>query len=1054
MTSAAPEALDQARHILPFRLFLLFESYVRRHVTHESQDLDRATFDPHPDCEARPETRMTRKTSMPYPTSPPPQPPLLPNNPGPQSNFEPDWAAESREPLIANGPSAMTDKPNFHEADNPWSELPPKGPRSDRPLPGALKSGQTPSARDAPINAGGQSLANIPSILRAGHSQEDTPRSSLDSDRSKDFWEDSDDGQEGRKSPKRGKITLPEGDASDDPWVKLESPDERSSAIKRKPVGSGSSPAQSTQDLPGPGSFASNNPFRRPSEHPEDVALQAPEWAQSFSPFKGKGPDTGHNAPQSDHFQDLTTTNNTGPSFPSYGADPVLSSPWGQGSSPRMPPMPQAPPPPVPGPQSPFSSQPPLIPVSPRNASNENPWASNPSGGAPTPSPIPFPPSQKQVSSYNDDLLDRGKQGRGVFLRGELEAVPNAAHHTGTAAPEEPSLLDDEDAEDEDRPALPIRPVRRAETEYFEPPAGPPPTKPPRPIITTIVPSDEEVARNIEQRNETYQIKHFNWFDHSSRKLRRSSMLTQNKNGPCPLLALVNALILGAKDESQAALDDALRTREQVSLGLIIETLMDELLSRGFDAVGEVMPDVDELNDFLMRLRTGMNANPRFVPASSPPPNLIDADDSVLNLPQYQGEAQRLGTFETTTDMKLYGAFQIPLIHGWLPEPGSDAAKAFARSAQTYEDAQALQFGEEELEYKLSRQGLTDAEENMWRDINSIKTFLTTFPTQLTPGGLEAVQESIRSGSFAIMFRNDHFSTIYKHPESGQLLTLITDAGYADRDEIIWESLVDVNGKHNEFFSGDFMPVGNNEPTDESSTHPAARRTSQLLAVNDPSSATALSPQEVQEQHDADFAMALQLQEEEEQRQRAERNRRRNSGNAASNTPQPRRPRAGDMPTPVRSTSHQQQSSSQPSAPEVRAPPMPPRNAHVPNPAVNRPTDGMTEDAPPLYEEAVKVRPYIPPIGSPLHPSSEPSPMNSNTQLTGTLSNISQHSAEPPVHPPGPNALRRNPQRRTSAYNEMQAAYPGSGRLHPQSAIAGPSGRNGRAREDRDCIVM
>ena len=76
-------------------------------------------------------------------------------------------------------------------------------------------------------------------------------------------------------------------------------------------------------------------------------------------------------------------------------------------------------------------------------------------------------------------------------------------------------------------------------------------------------------------------------------------MLTQNKNGPCPLLALVNALILGATEDMQAALDDALRLREQVSLGLIIETLMDELLSRAAMVEGLQLPDVDELNRFL-----------------------------------------------------------------------------------------------------------------------------------------------------------------------------------------------------------------------------------------------------------------------------------------------------------------------------------------------------------------------------------------------------------------------------------------------------------------------
>lgn len=1003
---------------------------------------------------------MTRKQSLPYPTSPPPQPPFSQNLNNSEINpsLAPEVASGPTNPLSSYRTPAPTENASFQDAENPWSDISATDLRSDRPLPPVLKAGQSHAFQDPTATSRGPSLSNIPGILRAGHSGDGTPRSSLDSDRSKDFWEDSDDGQEGgRKSPKKGAVALPAGDANEDPWVNVESPEDKSAGIKRKPVGTGLSPAQPNLDGPMAPTFSSNNPFRRPSEQLfGEENRSGPDWAAGASAFgKGKDPVRDDDLP-SNRLHGPSLGSSTMPQAPSYNFQAnsqLQAETWGRELPAAPPPMPNAPPPPVPlEPQSPFSKQPPLIPVSPQHGSIENPWASNANLGAPTPSPIPFSPSQKQVSAYTDDLLDRGQEGGVVSLKDELETLPNAVQ--ALPAVDEPSLLDDDDDEEEARPPLPARSMQRTETEYFEPPPGPPPQKPPRPTVRTAVPSDEEVAKMIEQRNETYQIKHFNWFDQSSHTLRRSSMLTQNNNGPCPLLALVNALILGAKDESQAALDEALRTREQVTLGLIIETLMDELLSRGFESVGKVMPDVDELNDFLMRLKTGMNANPRFVPSTAPSINLMDADDSVLSMPQHERMSQGLGTFEATPDMKLYGAFQVPLIHGWLPEPGSDAANAFARSAQTYEDAQALQFGEEELEYKLTHQGLSRTEENMWQDINSIKNFLKMFPTQLTPTGLESVRNSIASGSFAIMFRNDHFSTIYKHPSSGQLFTLITDAGYADRDEIIWESLVDISGTHNEFFSGDFMPVSHDNVADESSTHPAARRSSQLLTVNNAPPATPLSPQEQQEQHDADFAMALQLQEEEEQRQRAERNRRRGSGNPAPSNP-PRRPQAGTIPIPLRSS----QQPPQGPPPEIR-PPIPPRVAHAPNPGVNRPSDALDEDTPPTYEEAAKGRPYIPPLGSPLHPSAEPSPMNSNTQLTGTISNASTHSAsgmmDPPLHPPGPNAGRRDPRRRMSAYNETAQAYYSPQRLHPQSAIAGPSGRfgGGGRREDRDCIVM
>ena len=318
------------------------------------------------------------------------------------------------------------------------------------------------------------------------------------------------------------------------------------------------------------------------------------------------------------------------------------------------------------------------------------------------------------------------------------------------------------------------------------------------------------------------------------------------------------------------------------------------------------------------------------------------------------------------------------------------------------------------------------------------------------------------------MFRNDHFSTIYKHPQSGQLFTLITDAGYAERDEIIWESLVDISGARNEYFSGDFMPVSHEQAHSRNNSNSGQTLDNQQhLFVPDVEN-TPLSPQEQQEQHDADFAMALQLQEEEEQRQRAENARRRRGGGQQSG-PGRQSPRGSNanIPVPIRPVQ------SRSDAPENR-PTIPPRTGRSNGPpAVNRPAAALDDDAPPAYEEAAKGKPYIPPVGSPLHPtySSEPgaSASSSNVQLTGTVSNVSNTSAAGPVHPPGPNApyITSGPPgrggragmagRRSSAYTENGYRMPGgygAGGLVPQGY--GPQGRHGRGRpgDDRECTVM
>jgi ubiquitin carboxyl-terminal hydrolase MINDY-1/2 len=300
---------------------------------------------------------------------------------------------------------------------------------------------------------------------------------------------------------------------------------------------------------------------------------------------------------------------------------------------------------------------------------------------------------------------------------------------------------------------------------------------------------------------EFYSIKQVRWFDVISSKLRTSPILTQNDNGPCPLLALVNALVLSTPEHVTTGLVEVLRTREQVSLTLLLEAVLDELMSGRHGNDTQELPDVGELYDFLKTLHTGMNVNPRFT--------FVPDRASQEIHPAFRPKTAP-GGFEETKEMRLYSTFNVPLVHGWLPPREDPAYKAFYRSAKTYEDAQNIQFGEEELEHKLQHDGLTPPEQQLFEDLHTIKSFLQTWPTQLTNYGLNLLHEHIKPGCFAILFRNDHFSTLYKEPRANQLMTLVTDAGYASHDEIIWESLVDINGQGAEMFSGDFRPVSHN----------------------------------------------------------------------------------------------------------------------------------------------------------------------------------------------------------------------------------------------------
>ncbi|KAK2789569.1 hypothetical protein FQN53_001688 [Emmonsiellopsis sp. PD_33] len=447
--------------------------------------------------------------------------------------------------------------------------------------------------------------------------------------------------------------------------------------------------------------------------------------------------------------------------------------------------------------------------------------------------------------------------------------------------------------------------------------------------------------------SETYDIRQINWTDGTT-KLRQSPVLIQNENGPCPLLALVNGLIMRAKVDSQSPITKALQSRERISLGLLMQALFDELTS--YIDGGDQLPDVEALSSFLIMLHTGMNVNPELVLTNYP-----------WNTP---------GTFCETNDTRLYSSFKLPLVHGWLASPSSPAHAALLRAAHNHDDIQLLHFRKEELEEKvICGESLAPDEEKLMEDIDTIQHFINVEnPTQLSHFGLQHLENNLEPGSISILFRNDHFSTLFKHPFSNQLFTLVTDAGYAGHAEIVWENLVDVNGSSSEFFSGDFRPVGNS-PQSSSATQPGRQRAATTSGAPDHGTRTdsgaGKSTHHHTEQTDADyaFALALQFQDEEEQRrgsdtQNQARNNaaRRPSGSAASiQTQGVTQARSGS--TSTRGNRHSTSSSA--AGRRGSRQPVPVRSLVPPQAPAADPNDANAP--PPTYEQAAQSPAYIPP---------------------------------------------------------------------------------------------
>ncbi|KAF7874672.1 uncharacterized protein EAF02_008649 [Botrytis sinoallii] len=599
-----------------------------------------------------------------------------------------------------------------------------------------------------------------------------------------------------------------------------------------------------------------------------------------------------------------------------------------------------------------------------------------------------------------------------------------------------------------------------------------PPPQPPRPVLdaanTSTIPITTPGASTaaLRQKKETYEIKKISWHDiNAQHNPRISPILVQNANGPCPLLALVNALTLSTPANVETALVETLRSREQVSLGLLLDAVFDELMSGRRGDAAQELPDVGDLYSFLLTLHTGMNVNPLFFPVDSTQ-SANDPRNSMPHIHPAQRESSVPGTFEETREMKLYGTFSVPLIHGWLPEEESPAYMALKRSAKSYEDAQNLMFHEEVLEEKLVAEGLSFEEQGILEDISTIKAFFISAATQLTAHGLDLITKSMSPGAVAILFRNDHFSTIFKHPTTLQLLQLVTDSGYAGHAEVVWEGLIDVNGERAEFYSGDFRLVGGpstlHQGNEEGNwTTVTGRRNNNRVETSH--DAPLRNQQESQnheqgtttEQEDHDFALALQLQEEEDERNRNETARRQReselsqqyieqqgSSNNSSNAPVSQRGGSGRGSTRGRGVNVPVRGGSIRGSTSTRGrPAIPPRNSNVATPAVD-PEAGI-DVPPPTYEQAATEPAYQPPDNHPAHPNADPSRRTSAYTAT----------ADGQQRPPASAAGRRN----TASYGGIRGGsqtlidqVPGRRIQAPNQGLPTPQ----QPERQKDCIVM
>ncbi|XP_051234446.1 ubiquitin carboxyl-terminal hydrolase MINDY-2 isoform X2 [Dicentrarchus labrax] len=245
-----------------------------------------------------------------------------------------------------------------------------------------------------------------------------------------------------------------------------------------------------------------------------------------------------------------------------------------------------------------------------------------------------------------------------------------------------------------------------------------------------------------------YHIKWIKWREENT------PIITQNENGPCPLLAIMNVLLLAWKVKMPPMME--IITAEQ-----LMEYLGDYILETKPKEISEAQrlnyeQNMSDAMAVLHKLQTGLDVNVKFT---------------------------GVRVFEYTPECIVFDLLDIPLYHGWLVDPQMhDIVKAVGNCSYNQLVEKIISCKQSDNS-ELAGEGLV------------AEQFLNSTATQLTYHGLCELTSTVQEGELCVFFRNNHFSTMIKY--KGQLYLLVTDQGFLTEEKVVWESLHNVDGDGN-----------------------------------------------------------------------------------------------------------------------------------------------------------------------------------------------------------------------------------------------------------------
>ncbi|XP_056262222.1 ubiquitin carboxyl-terminal hydrolase MINDY-1 isoform X2 [Pseudoliparis swirei] len=245
-----------------------------------------------------------------------------------------------------------------------------------------------------------------------------------------------------------------------------------------------------------------------------------------------------------------------------------------------------------------------------------------------------------------------------------------------------------------------------------------------------------------------YLVKWITW------KEKKTPIVTQSENGPCPLLAIMNTLFLRWKAKLPAQTEVVTTEDLMAHLGECVLSVTPREKTDGMEL--NFQQNMSDAMAVLPKLSTGLDVNVRFTGVTD---------------------------FEYTPECIVFDLLNIPLLHGWLVDPQSPETEASVGKL-SYN-----QLVEKIIDYKHS------ADSSRVSEGLVAEQFLEATATQLSYHGLCELSSTAAEGELSVFFRNNHFSTMIKH--QGHLYLLVTDQGFLQEEALVWESLHNVEGDGN-----------------------------------------------------------------------------------------------------------------------------------------------------------------------------------------------------------------------------------------------------------------